>query len=245
MAADNNLDPYAQLDIEEMKKVGSNLNLDIIIEVDLSSIENSKNGIERAQVLNGSVQKITRFKEDYLSSPLRLKRFLKWSKQHYPSEKTMLVIWGHGYGWRGGFGWDNTSQNTISVQDLASSLSTIIPDIFLADACLMQSTEIITSLSPYTHFLVGTSQVQNYLGMPYEPLLNLLSQNNSTEAIVNTIPKLMRESISLSKSNTSSEMSMSVVSSNIWENYFLNEFKKRMGSTDLFIKNLISQGLLK
>lgn len=44
-------------------------------------------------------------------------------------------------------------------------------DVYASDACLMQMLEVATEMSEATRFIVGSTQVQNFLGLPYRRLM--------------------------------------------------------------------------
>lgn len=66
---------------------------------------------------------------------------------------------------------------------------------FLAfDACLMQSMEVATELSSSVQYLFGSTQIQNYLGLPYRNLIDKLNQGERSADLSNSLPQLVENS---------------------------------------------------
>ncbi len=70
-------------------------------------------------------------------------------------------------------------------------------DILAFDACLMQSLEVAFDLKDSVEFLVGSDQIQNYLGMPYKMLMSKINNKLMTPyEFAKEIPTLVEESFS-------------------------------------------------
>jgi hypothetical protein len=88
----------------------------------------------------------------------------------------------------GGVAFDYSELSFMDIPSLASVFKRVKDDtlegknleILSFDACLMQSLEVATELSPSIDFLVGSNQIQNYLGLPYRSLLDLLNSKPQT-----------------------------------------------------------------
>lgn len=71
------------------------------------------------------------------------------------------------------------SGSRVSIPELSEALRTVVDDtlegrpvdLYASDACLMQMSEVIAEISPYTRYISGSAQVQSYLGLPYRRLL--------------------------------------------------------------------------
>ncbi len=232
MAADNDLYPYALWDLYEMEAAfqgsdaaGSTLKTDLIIQVDGTA----KNDLRRLHIFSGPVAFASKQKSDFdsanldqVKSPIvarldearagseqkRLTEFLLWAAKEYPSRNTMVVVWGHGQGWKaypvknparsrylekrdtpaefpatstdakfGGVAFSQTSGTWLDIPALRASLDQLRRatgkpiDVYASDACLMQMVEVAHELSSSTRFVVGSTQIQNFLGLPYRRLL--------------------------------------------------------------------------
>lgn len=123
--------------------------------------------------------------------------FIQWGITEYPSEHYMLVVWGHGQGFTselrdiapgtdlfsgrfGGLAFEEGSSDYLTTPALARVLRRTKEevfdgkdqiDIYASDACLMQMLEVAYEVAPYTNYIVGSAQIQSYLGMPYRTMM--------------------------------------------------------------------------
>lgn len=127
-----------------------------------------------------------------------LKRFLSWGVEAYPSERYLVVVWGHGLGWRpagldrnqyapgdlrGGIAFDHSQGTVLDTPGLHGALAAASRtelagrpfDIYASDACLMQSLEVAAELTPVSRYIVGSEQIEDYLGFPYRTFLPRLN----------------------------------------------------------------------
>lgn len=125
MAADNDLTPYAYADVHEMEGgyrsgknwAGSTLRTDVLVQLDTEG----DRGIQRLHLFQSPEVYEPRSLEEYrqwdgseIRSPVvqklaeidgsaerRFQEFLRWGVRAYPSEHTLVIVWGHGQGWVG------------------------------------------------------------------------------------------------------------------------------------------------
>jgi len=110
MAGDNNLDPFALADVEEMQKTGSSENLKIAVlmdRVDYGEWTTARQFLVKKPKDQGgkdSWDKSLATCEDLgelnMGKPETLTSFVEWATKTYPQPNTMLIIWNHGGGWR-------------------------------------------------------------------------------------------------------------------------------------------------
>jgi len=125
--------------------------------------------------------------------------FVDWGRAQYPSDRLMVVLWGHGQGWRprstdervhyieggfaGGFGFDDSQSAVIDVPALADALQggpdEALIDVLVTDACLMQSVDVVGALSRTARYLVGHEQIDPYMGFPYDRVIPLVADGRS------------------------------------------------------------------
>lgn len=135
-----------------------------------------------------------------------LQAFLEWGVTHHPAERYMVILGGHGLGWRpilttppadaqafdlkstwGGFGFDATQKTVLDTPSLRASLASVVDrqlggrpfDVLLTDACLMQSLEVLVELADVARYIGGSAQVQPYVGLPYTDLLKQLRRRGA------------------------------------------------------------------
>lgn len=126
-----------------------------------------------------------------------LERFVEWGIREYPAEHYMVIVWGHGQGWGapsavpgfagqdfagrhfGGLAFSDSGQTFLDIPSLHQALRTAEGrllggrpiDVYASDACLMQMVEVATEISDSARFISGSSQVENYLGLPYRRMM--------------------------------------------------------------------------
>ncbi len=104
--------------------------------------------------------------------------FIAKANEDYPSKNTMLVIWGHGEGYGdgtqfGGVAIDQNPEDRLGIPQLEKLLEEYYEQghkklsIIAMDACLMQTIEVAASLKNKSNYLIGSTQIQNFKGLPY------------------------------------------------------------------------------
>ncbi len=207
MAANNELAPYALWDIDEMKSIGSQLGFDVVIGLDLPG----QNEMRVYHVGRSPVPFDPRKNQEFYqgraldetaltrvpisgSDPLpsrRLAQLLKGAQKFFPSRRSIVVLWGHGFGWSsraraaaGTAGLLTNDQNgsSLSVPMLRQILSesAVRPEILISDACLMQASEVVTEFSGFLPRAIGTSQIQDFQSLPYRRFLSIFQETLST-----------------------------------------------------------------
>lgn len=99
MGGDNNLDQEGVKDLEEMAKVGSDENINIVAQFDRAGAA----GTQRFYITkDGGYDKdsVANLGETNCGDPEVLTDFLKWGVITYPAEHYMVVLWNHGSGWK-------------------------------------------------------------------------------------------------------------------------------------------------
>ena len=111
--------------------------------------------------------------------------FVAWSADHFPSERTALVIWNHGGGWKSvartdadhkAISDDESTGNSISVangelEELLVETTAILEgplDLLGMDACLMQTFEVAWTAAPYADVLVASQELEDGDGWAYD-----------------------------------------------------------------------------
>lgn len=121
------------------------------------------------------------------------KEFVEWGMAKYPSKNYMVVIWGHGQGWSnstavqfGGIATDDSDHQRISVTEIRESLEEIRTnsitgekvDVLVSDACLMQTVEVASELGNEARYVIGSTQIQNFMGLPYRRIFYEINTND-------------------------------------------------------------------
>lgn len=194
IAADNNLENMAFLDINEMEKVGSDDNINIVVQVDAAGVyipglagsyrlyitkDTDTSSISSTIVENmGSTDS---------GSPDTLKSFMQWGIQNYPAKKYAIVLWNHGSGWKlktggdltKGICYDDSSNSHINQAELKQALSGAGKkfNLLAMDACLMGTVEVAYDIKDHASYFTASEASVPGNGFPYDTLLTSLSGN--------------------------------------------------------------------
>lgn len=124
--------------------------------------------------------------------------FLSWGIAHYPARHYAVIVWGHGFGFRpagvddrccetqtprGGIALDVSRHTVIDTPALRAALAETSTaylagrpfDLYLSDACLMQTIEVAAELAGVVRYIGGAEAKLDPLGLPYRLVLPLLN----------------------------------------------------------------------
>ena len=206
MVADNELEPFAIADLNEMEAAPRGEGVNVVVEVDRSAGYDTSNGDWtgtrryliapdiNTQVVSSPL--LGDLGELNLGDPQTLADFLVWGESAYPALNTMVVLWDHGYGWSAGCCNDQGDNDHLSLAELASAFEVAAAlrgrplDIVAFDACLMQQVEVAYEFAWLADFLVAAEDLEPGAGWPYDAMLAPLAADPSmaplayTEALV-------------------------------------------------------------
>ena len=203
---DNTLGGAVSPDVDEMEAVGSDGNIDIVVQCDggrnrryyYSDADGSWSTCRRYRVLettsgNSIIDSpvITDLGElDSGDGNVVFRDFGTWAFGSYPADHTCIVIWNHGGSWMksGSFKellWDDTSRSSILLVDgeLDAGMDTLTTyigkklDIFGIDACLSGNLEWAYQLSPYVNIMIASEETEGWDGWDYTGWLDGLKSN--------------------------------------------------------------------
>ena len=140
-----------------------------------------------------------------MSEPEALADFIKWTKENYPADRYMLVLWDHGGGFASGYGVDylNSRKDRSSIMSASEIINAIKEggvtfDVIGFDACLMQDVEYANALEPYADYYLASEETEPGTGWYYTAGFGKLAEDPtlSTEefgkAMVNTYDQANR-----------------------------------------------------
>jgi hypothetical protein len=192
--ADNNLDRFGVEDQEEMSRIGSNENLNVVTLIDRERGPAQINYIEK-----GNIKKIKDMGELDMGDYKELVKFCKFIKENYPAKHYMIGIWNHGSGWKAktdknvvrGVSYDDSSNNHITTNELtiatklcAEALGQKI-DVINMDCCLMGMVEVAYAIKDNCNYFVGSEEVEAGKGTPYDDVLVALKANTTPKEFAN------------------------------------------------------------
>jgi hypothetical protein len=113
-----------------------------------------------------------------------LKDFLVTSPEYFPADKYALIMWDHGFGSRG-YGYDNISRNSFSLETLQNALSMakketqIQFELIGFDACLMATYGVADKMTHFANFLVASQEDEPGSGWQYTKIISSLNENST------------------------------------------------------------------
>jgi len=242
--ADCNLEGPGINDINEMEMVGSDSNINIVVQIDRIPGYDSSNGdwtgAKRYYVTkdySGSIISSTAVQdlgEVNMGSSSTLSNFISWSKSNYPADKYALILWDHGSGVMvgssiGGVCWDDSnSHDYLTLSEVKSSIQSNPVDLVGFDACLMGATEIHYQLKDVVDVVVGSEDNEPGDGYPYDDILYWLVTNPSA-----TSAQLAQQIVLKYDSSYSSSYEITQAAADAFDNGFvttLNNFIDNINS---------------
>lgn len=189
--ADNNLDPYGVQDMDEMKKIGSTDQVNVVVLVDREHGPAKMLYIEK-----GKEVLIKEMGELDMGDYKQLVSFVKFCKENYPAKKYALDIWNHGAGWKlkadekvfRGISYDDSTGNGISTVQLKTACNEIMKvlgqklDIMSHDACLMGMLEINAEQHEGCKYFVASEETEPGDGYCYDLFLAPLVKKPTMDA---------------------------------------------------------------
>jgi len=197
-AADNNLTSYLVTDVNEMEKVGSTKNMNVVVQLDQGD-DNCKRYYLQP---DGNMHEITSpvikdLGSANMSDPQVMGNFIAETMKKYPAEHYALIISDHGYAWKGAVE-DESHNGWMTTPDIRKGIEMGEKeggnklDLIGFDACLMATTEVAHELGNREGFLVASEQTEGANGWPYTPLLTPKLLKNLERALrtkLNISPK--------------------------------------------------------
>ena len=119
--------------------------------------------------------------------PSTLTSFIEWCAANYEANRYELIMWDHGSGSVGGYGYDEKYPKLGSMSlvqmDKALTDADVSFDFIAFDACLMGNLETALMLSQHADYLIGSEEAEPGIGWYYTDWLNTLSKNTSLSTV--------------------------------------------------------------
>ncbi|MDX2215753.1 MAG: clostripain-related cysteine peptidase [Oculatellaceae cyanobacterium bins.114] len=192
MSADN-LEQFSIQDFQEMAAVGSNNNVNIVVQLDRTAANHPSfvsgaaqddarfgnwTDTRRGLVSYGSTPGLnwgTSIGEVNMGDATTLQNFVTWGTTTYQADNYALVLWGHGSGFEVSF--DDLTNDGITTNELNSVLSTTDIDLVGSDACLMGTVEFAHAIRDKASVFVGSQENIPGTGWDYTRVFQNLSAN--------------------------------------------------------------------
>ena len=198
-ADDEVLEENMWFDVNEMELVGSNPQMNIVVQLDryAGAFDGDGDWSDTRRYLItqdndlGAIHSpmIESVGEVDTGNPQTLIDFVTWAIQTYPAKKYALIMSDHGGGWTGGFSdMSASSYSDLSIPEIASSIDQVRQiagidkfELIGFDACLMGQIEVFGSLYPFSNYMVASEEVIPGYGWSYAAWLTQLAQNPSMD----------------------------------------------------------------
>lgn len=197
--ANNNLDYFGDINLKQMEEIGSNKNINIVVQWGSMSRKTVKRMLIKKstnpnQITSPVVQDIGAAD---MGDAKELVKFMKWGHEKYPAKKYFVSVWNHGNGWykKAGSGgvqindisYDDKTGNKITTEQLGLALGEFSKtigrkvDLFGSDACLMSMVEVASEMSDSVAYFAGSQEVEPGYGWPYNNFLKEWNKNPAME----------------------------------------------------------------
>lgn len=137
---------------------------------------------------NGTLTVVEKDSKMNMGDANTLSGFLNYAYTNFPAEKYSLILWNHGGGAFFGYGYDETTNDSLTLDELdkAFSNSPFTGDNKLEwigfDACLMATIETAHTLAPYANYMISSQEPEPGWGWNYD-FLNDIEELNSGKDI--------------------------------------------------------------
>ncbi len=181
---------FASSDIYEMleAEISDNVNLILMTggSYDWYIDEISDDSCQYWQIKDGELVLLEDVGSLNMSSSETLSDFINYSSENFPATRYSLILWNHGGGTFGGFGYDeHYPDDTLTLSSLSTAFSSIdIKFDFIGfDACLMGTAETALMLEPYADYLIASQELEPGIGWYYTNWLTNLSLYPSVSTV--------------------------------------------------------------
>jgi hypothetical protein len=205
MCADNGMNDLADIDIAEMKQVGSTEEVNVVVQVDRAA-RDPRPGCYRYLIKKDGVDTLANLGEIDMAEAATLSGFADFLRRRYPATNYMLVLWDHGNGWYPGYGpsraifIDESHGHEMGVAggELAQAMADVKQAlgkrvrILAFDACLMGMIEVAAEVRDACDYMLASEALVPADGLPYDKLLDRLT-SRPTRTPAELLPDICRD----------------------------------------------------
>lgn len=196
----NNLDRFGAEDINEMERVGSTDQINVVVQwASLSTRQVKRVYVKKdtnTSVVNSPVLQDMGTVD--MGSWKNLVEFVQWGIKNYPAKRYFVDVWNHGGGWHrtskraltagitpSDISWDDISGNFITTPQLGQAMAAISQslgrkvDLYGSDACLMAMAEVSNEMKDSVDVFMGSQETEPGDGWPYDDLLTAWSKDQT------------------------------------------------------------------
>lgn len=225
IAADNNLNPEADINIAQMVKASATQNIYIVVYLNIKRSGEEKR-TQKLIIQDGKITTENIIPAQDSGDENTLIKALIWGVTEFPSDHIFVDIWNHGSGslnrkmhemyQHRGVCYDDSTGHYLNDLNLKHAFDIMVNqylggnkiDIVAFDACLMADIEIAFTLMPYAHYLVSSQETVPGTGFNYTALLTPFAKTNP-EAI--TVAKNLVASYETQYKNSGQSYTLSAI----------------------------------
>lgn len=178
---------FATADLREMMSVGIGENVNLLVLT--GGAVRWKNGIisnektQLWQIKGQQIHLLNEFEKTDMTSPDTLRDFIRMAAQKAPADRYALIMWDHGAGTTGGFGYDENfrSSPAMSIAEMDSALDEagVVFDFIGFDACLMATLETALVMERHADYMIASQMPEPGSGWNYMAWLTALNRDSS------------------------------------------------------------------
>lgn len=200
----NNLDSFGAFNINQMEEVGSNDQINMVVQwASLKNKQTKRLYVTRDQDTDNVTSKAIETMDPVdMGDYNQLIEFVRWGVQKYPAKRYMIAVWNHGNGWhltKNGqmnardISYDDLTDNKITTEQLGIAMAKAAEiighkvDIYGSDACLMAMAEVAAEMKDSVQYFVGSQETEPGFGWPYSTWMKRwVNDSTPTAAEVST-----------------------------------------------------------
>lgn len=170
MAPETDLELYADLDLQEMQAVGSNRNVNVVVQLKRRRFANPARFLMQA----GGRKLLSEPRSNAARNALE--SLLDWATKRFPARRYLLVLWGHAFGLQ----FSNGHETALTINQLASVFAHFRRvtgrklDLLGFDSCSMSTVEAAYQLRDGVDYLVASPIGTPFAGWPYREILQAI-----------------------------------------------------------------------
>jgi len=205
---DDVLEQDLWFDVNEMEMVGSNAQMNIVVQFDRAAGYFDGDGdwsdtrrfllTQDSDLFSITSPVVESIGEADMGDPQTLVDFVSWSIKNYPAKKYALIMSDHGGGWSGGFS-DIQTGTALTMPEIVGAIQQVQQnmggqkfEVVGFDACLMGMIEVYGALYPYSNYMIASEETIPATGWSYAAWMSQLAQNPTmdgrslSQAVVST-----------------------------------------------------------
>jgi hypothetical protein len=174
----SSLRPSLEENFQALARTGSSERIRVAVQAG-PSVDGSR--VQRFEVSpGGGAQEVASFAGDQRGGGT-LRDFVSWGMQSFPAKHTMLIVAGHGEGYRG-VCTDGKNGGGMPLSTFSSALSEAVSavgrplDVLAFDACQMGQIEVLQALQGTAPVVIASQELIGPPGLPYAAIISDLKQ---------------------------------------------------------------------